>query len=275
MWWIFSEMGPKNPKHLDRLPPTVRSWFSSRPNRQSSRTDVQHSRLQSETVLFFCFFFPRRNTSKTLNWWNISRVDGTLILIYSRRGRCAPSGRLGCKVAMQTATKSAERERKRESGRDVWKKERKWERRVKERKREKVRERKFYVWPLWFDLCDGRILKAFYTLFSKTLWLSSLPDTKGWFLTVSHERRPLWCNLWSWLKDLRQVQGQLPSQPCMWPKIVCHQFSLYQKFLHDFLGRLSDSVTSLWPMTVNSQLKRSTRWHTDTWNLSFGWQGPF
>lgn len=56
MWWIFSEIRPKNPKHLDCLPPTVRSWFSSRPNRRSSPSAVQDSRLRSTTAFFFLFF---------------------------------------------------------------------------------------------------------------------------------------------------------------------------------------------------------------------------
>lgn len=57
MWWIFSEVRPKNPKHLDCLPPTVRSWFSSRPNRRSSPSAVQDSRLRSTTAFFSSFFF--------------------------------------------------------------------------------------------------------------------------------------------------------------------------------------------------------------------------
>lgn len=179
-----------------------------------------------------CFFFSRRNASKTLNWWNISRIDSTLILIYSWRGCRAPSGRLGCKIAMQTGTKS---------------------------KKEIYSE-------LYRDLCGARTLKEFYALFSRYQDFSG--EIAAWHNGLISDR--LWWKTTIVVKSLvvaqkgvissrtvRQVQGQPSSQPC---DQIRPAIKFWQSEFLDELGRQSHSVMAFRPTTANNQSKYSRRW---------------
>lgn len=189
-----------------------------------------------DCFFFIYLFFFRRNASKTLNWWNISRIDSTLILFTA--GGAAVLHQAGSGVKLQ----------------------------CKPGLNQKKRERAQIYSDLYRDLCGARTLKEFYALFSRyqdfsgeiAAWHNGLiSDRLCWKTTIVVKSLVVAQKGVISSRTVRQVQGQPSSQPC---DQIRPAIKFWQSEFLDELGRQSHSVMAFRPTTANNQSKYSRRW---------------